>query len=345
MHAIAGRVKEDPKLKLYGQRYLNGEPVTGDSLIPAAFIEQEVNFFPHMTVRETLNFRVELKLGSRLSKKGRDQVVEELLDQLGLTGSADTIVGNAKVRGISGGERKRLSIAVEMINSPALIFLDEPTSGLDSTAASKLVETLHELATVHGKTIIAVIHQPNQHVFSKFDDLLLVSEGKQLYFGERQHVRSYMEEQGLIPMRETGTAEHILDCITPDPFPGETEEQAESRIEGLAAAAKAKHINLGIKGEMKSKHVRHLARSDHGPRANIFVQLKLLLNRSFREVFRSKTTLIVKTVQQVTLGFIYGGIYSLGRDQASIQDRFGLLSLIAIGSANVSDHVVVLFGS
>ena len=80
-----------------------------------------------MTVRETLEFRVELKLGSRLSKTARDEMVDGLLNQLGLSKVADSIVGGAKVRGISGGERKRLSIAVEMISSPAVLFLDEPT--------------------------------------------------------------------------------------------------------------------------------------------------------------------------------------------------------------------------
>jgi ABC-type multidrug transport system ATPase subunit len=85
-------------------------------------------------------------------------MVDGLMDQLGLTKAADTVVGDAKVRGISGGERKRLSIAVEMISSPSVIVLDEPTSGLDSTAATSLVQTLRDLAD-SGKTVIAVIHQ------------------------------------------------------------------------------------------------------------------------------------------------------------------------------------------
>jgi ABC-type multidrug transport system ATPase subunit len=115
LHALAGRIKHSSKLKLYGSRYLNGRPLSPDSMVPAAFIEQDVAFFPHMTVRETLSFRVELKLGSLISKKSRDDMVQELLDELGLTSVADTVVGGQKVRGISGGERKRLSIAVEMI--------------------------------------------------------------------------------------------------------------------------------------------------------------------------------------------------------------------------------------
>lgn len=128
LHAIAGKVKYDKRITLSGKRYLNGEPVTGDSLIPMAFVEQEVNFFPHMTVKETLDFQVELKMGSTLKTQAeRDSLVNELMGQLGLTKSANTIVGNAKIRGLSGGERKRLSIACEMISSPPVIMLDEPT--------------------------------------------------------------------------------------------------------------------------------------------------------------------------------------------------------------------------
>ena len=140
MHALAGRVKESSKIKLFGDRYINGRPISGDSMVPSAVVEQDVNFFPYMTVRETLAFRVELKLGSRISKKRRDELVDELLSQMRLEVTADTIVGDAKVRGISGGERRRLSIACELISSPNLIFLDEPTSGtLDRCLSTLLV--------------------------------------------------------------------------------------------------------------------------------------------------------------------------------------------------------------
>jgi ABC-type multidrug transport system ATPase subunit len=130
LHALAGRIKESSKISvLAGERFINGNPVTGDSMVPSAFVQQEVNFFPYMTVRETLAFRVDLKLGSRVSKTTRDGIVQDLLSQMRLEATADTIVGDAKVRGISGGERRRLSIACELISSPSLIFLDEPTSG------------------------------------------------------------------------------------------------------------------------------------------------------------------------------------------------------------------------
>ena len=172
---------------------MNGEIQPPDFVLPAAFVEQEVNFFPRMTVRETLHFRVALHFGDELRCDERDDLVQELLMQLGLTICADTIVGDHKVRGISSGERKRLSIAVEMIASPRLVLCDEPTSSLDSAAAALVIEKLRNLA-LKGKTIICVIHQPSSVIFSQFDDVLLVSEGKQLYFGPVSKVRRYMEK-------------------------------------------------------------------------------------------------------------------------------------------------------
>ena len=337
VHAIAGRVKENPNLYLQGHRYVNGHSVVGDSMLPSAFIQQETSFFEHMTVRETLQFRVELKLGRLASKSRRDEIVADLIEQVDLTKSADTIVGNGKVRGISGGERKRLSIAVEMIDSPSLIVLDEPTSGLDSTASTKLVKTLRHLAD-QGKTVIAVIHQPSQQVFSSFDDLLLVSEGRQMYFGEVKNVRSYMEKLGYSAPAEIGTAEHVLNCISKQPMDDETIEQVAARVENIASKAAEQTLDLDFNGhgnEPKASFVSTMSEKSR-PKSGLLRQFRLLFRRSLREVTRGKAAIFVKLFQQITVALIYGGIYALGNNQASIQDRFGLISLVAIGSANMA---------
>jgi len=344
LHAIAGKVKYDKRITLSGKRFINGEPVTGDSLIPMAFVEQEVNFFPHMTVKETLDFQVELKMGSTLKTKSeRDKLVKELMGQLGLTKSANTIVGNAKIRGLSGGERKRLSIACEMISSPPVIMLDEPTSGLDSYQATQVVETLRKLAD-QGKTIVSVIHQPSQHTFQLFDDLLLVSEGKLMYFGEVRNVRGHMEGLGYGCESEVGTAEHVLDCVSRVVGAGADAEKASvERIEAIASAARKQSDELMMATEEQTnegkvaKKMKHIVdRSHMHPGVNILKQFKLLLGRALQETVRGKAAIIIKVIQQVTLGVIYGGIYTLGDNQASIMDRFGLLSLIVIGATNMA---------
>lgn len=198
------------------------------------------------------------------------------------------------------------------------------------------MESLRKLAD-SGKTVVAVIHQPSQHVFAAFDDLLLLSEGKQMYFGEVSKVRQYMDDNVMQAPAEMGTAEHVLDCISKLQLPGETLEDADNRIRRLATLASRQDVPVGatIASNGNSPALRYTGEA-HTRRAGILVQLKLLLRRSLRENFRSKSTLIIKTVQQVSLGLIYGTIYQLGFNQASIQDRFGLLSLIAIGAANMA---------
>lgn len=325
LHAIAGNVKDDKKVSLYGRRYINNESLTGDSRIPSAFIEQEAKFFPHMTVKETLDFQVELKMGSFLKKKvERDDLVRDLMAQLGLTKSANTIVGNAKVRGISGGERKRLSIACEMISSPSVIFLDEPTSGLDSYQATQVIETLRSLAD-QGKTIVSVIHQPSQHTFQLFDDLLLLSEGRLMYFGEVSKVRQYMTDLGYGCESEIGTAEHVLDCVSRVVGgDDEAERLSMERIERIASEA-VNHARqlVSFNGEdstvkKSAKKMKHIIdKTASHPGTNIFRQFRLLLERSVQELLRGKAAIFVKIVQQVSLGVIYGGIYSLGDDQVS----------------------------
>lgn len=191
--------------------------------------------------------------------------------------------------------------------------------GLDSAAAASLVEKLRSLAN-QGKTIVAVIHQPSQHVFSMFDDLLLLSEGQQMYFGPVEEVRSYMEQHGYPAEKEVGTAEYVLECISRYPRLDESEEDAVQRIQNLAGKARtdtSQKVDLGLHQYSKKDTEDHfrITESRHGPKANIVRQFGLLLKRAMKEAFRGKSVIILKTVQQVTVGLIYGGIYKLGKNQ------------------------------
>lgn len=103
--------------------------------------------------------------------------------EMGLGDCADRVVGNWQVRGISGGEKKRLSIALEILVRPRILFLDEPTTGLDSASAFFVVQALKNISR-DGRTVISSIHQPSSEVFALFDDLFLLSGGETVYFGE-----------------------------------------------------------------------------------------------------------------------------------------------------------------
>jgi ABC-type multidrug transport system ATPase subunit len=172
LNSLAGRVPEGKKKApslLSGERYLAGSPLLPDEALSAAYVKQEDLFFPHQTVQETLSFRVRLS-HPELGPKAHADLVGGLLESMSLEGCKDTIVGDARTRGVSGGERKRLSIACQLLSAPSIILLDEPTSGLDSYQAERLVKAVKRLAEEENKIVACVIHQPSQVVFDMFDE-------------------------------------------------------------------------------------------------------------------------------------------------------------------------------
>ena len=135
-----------------------------------------------LTVRETISYSANLRLPSTMTKEEVNDIIEGIIMEMGLQDCADRLIGNWHLRGISGGEKKRLSIALEILTKPCLLFLDEPTTGLDSASAYFVVQTLRNIAH-DGKTVISSIHQPSSEVFALFDDLFLLSGGQTIYFG------------------------------------------------------------------------------------------------------------------------------------------------------------------
>lgn len=133
-------------------------------------------------MRETLTYSAHLRLPPTLSKEEVNGIIEATIVEMGLQDCADRHIGNWHLRGISGGEKKRLSIAIEILTRPRLLFLDEPTSGLDSASAFFVIQTLRNIAH-DGPTVISSIHQPSSEVFALFDDLFLLSGGQTVYFG------------------------------------------------------------------------------------------------------------------------------------------------------------------
>jgi len=147
-------------------------------------VTQENVMLGTLTVRETVTYSALLRLPSSMHKSEVRRIVDDTLDEMGLRECADRHIGTWHLRGISGGEKKRLSIALEILTRPRLLFLDEPTSGLDSAAAFSVVQTLRHLAVDGGRTIISSVHQPSSEVFALFDDLCLLSSGECVYFGD-----------------------------------------------------------------------------------------------------------------------------------------------------------------
>ncbi|KAK2998764.1 hypothetical protein RJ639_024557 [Escallonia herrerae] len=148
-----------------------------------AYVTQEDILLGTLTVKETITYSAQLRLPGNMTKDQVNEIVEGTIMEMGLQDCADQLIGNWHLRCISGGEKKRLGIALEILTRPSLLFLDEPTSGLDSASAFFVVQALRNVCC-GGRTIISSIHQPSSEVFALFNDLFLLSGGETVYFGE-----------------------------------------------------------------------------------------------------------------------------------------------------------------
>lgn len=337
LNVLAGQLSASPRLTLTGYLYINGRPLS-TSAHKVAYVRQDDLFFSQLTVRETLTLASELQLSSSLTFEERRQYVDNLLYRLGLVNCAESRVGDAKVRGISGGEKKRLSIACELIASPSVIFADEPTTGLDAFQAERVMETLQNLAK-DGHTVICSIHQPRGSIYAKFDDLILLAEGSLVYSGRAQEqALSYFSELGHPCPQHVNPAEFFADLISVDYSSPENESSTRNRLDNLVHTFK-KQTSSGFReagathtGAPKSAGRR--ARGGMTKKFGWWKQFRLLLNRAWLQTTRDGPTNKVRANMSISSAIIFGSIFwRMGFLQTAIQDRMGLLQVAAVNTA------------
>ncbi|KAL6864701.1 hypothetical protein ACP4OV_015852 [Aristida adscensionis] len=224
LDALAARIARG---SLHGAVTLNGEPLHGRRLRAiSAYVMQDDLLFPMLTVRETLRFAAELRLPRALPPEKKRVRVDALIDQLGLARAADTVIGDEGHRGVSGGERRRVSIGTDIIHDPIVLFLDEPTSGLDSASAFMVVQVLRRVAQ-SGSVVTMTIHQPSARILGILDRLLLLSRGRTVYSGAPAGLKPFFSDfVAPIPENEN-PAEFALDSI----------RELERQPDGAAALA------------------------------------------------------------------------------------------------------------
>uniref|UniRef100_A0A0E0K8Z2 ABC transporter domain-containing protein n=1 Tax=Oryza punctata TaxID=4537 RepID=A0A0E0K8Z2_ORYPU len=188
----------------------NDEPYSKSLKRRIGFVTQDDVLFTHLTVKETLTYAALLRLPRTMTRQEKEERAMDIIYELGLERCQDTMIGGSFVRGVSGGERKRVCIGNEIIINPSLLFLDEPTSGLDSTTALRIIQLLHDIAE-DGKTVITTIHQPSSRLFHKFDKLILLGRGSLLYFGKASEAMPYFQSIGCTPLIAMNPAEFLLD--------------------------------------------------------------------------------------------------------------------------------------
>jgi ABC-type multidrug transport system ATPase subunit len=182
---LAGRISSGGKITVESDVYLGGNkvnPMDRDVRRLFAYVPQHDALHESSTPRESLYFSAKLRLPKTTTHDEIDKLVNNCIQELGLTSCCDTIIGGKFKKGISGGEKRRVSIGIELVASPSILFLDEPTSGLDSYAAGQVMKLLAQVAK-GGNTVLFTIHQPSSNVFCSFDRLILLNKGRVMHQG------------------------------------------------------------------------------------------------------------------------------------------------------------------
>ncbi|XVF02814.1 hypothetical protein REPUB_Repub04eG0206600 [Reevesia pubescens] len=338
LNVLAGQILASPRLHLSGLLEVNGKP-SSNKAYKFAYVRQEDLFFSQLTVRETLSLASELQLPEISSVEERDEYVNNLLFKLGLVSCADSIIGDAKVRGISGGEKKRLSLGCELIASPSVIFADEPTTGLDAFQAEKVMETLRQLAQ-DGHTVISSIHQPRGSVYAKFDDIVLLTEGTLVYAGPaRDEPLEYFSRFGYQCPDHANPAEFLADLISIDYSSADSVYSSQKRIDALVEAFSTQSSVVlyatPLSGKTVPRHGMKFSKKTVAKQKGCWWrQFWLLLRRAWMQASRDGPTNKVRARMSIASAIIFGSVFwRIKRSQTSIQDRMGLLQVAAINTA------------
>ncbi|KAF7833698.1 ABC transporter G family member 15-like [Senna tora] len=356
LDSLAGRLSKN--VVMTGNIFLNGKKKRLD-YGAVAYVTQEDVLLGTLTVRETISYSAYLRLPTKMAKEEVRGIIDGTIIEMGLQDCADRLIGNWHLRGISGGEKKRLSIALEILTRPRLLFLDEPTSGLDSASAFFVVQTLRTVAR-DGRTVISSIHQPSSEVFALFDDLFLLSGGETVYFGEAKMAVEFFAEAGFPCPRKRNPSDHFLRCINSDFDIVTATLKGSQRIHAVADASDP-FMNLAT-AEIKAMLVERYRRSVYakrakekirelstiegleaetrsGSQASWWKQLLTLTKRSFvnmsRDVGYYWLRIIIYIIVSICVGTIY---FDIGNSYTSILARgacgafiSGFMTFMSIG--------------
>uniref|UniRef100_A0A914XPT6 ABC transporter domain-containing protein n=1 Tax=Plectus sambesii TaxID=2011161 RepID=A0A914XPT6_9BILA len=283
----------------------------------SAYVQQDDLFVGTLTVREHLNFHALLRMGSKFTAAQRRQRVNDVLVELGLTKCADTLVGIPnRIKGISGGERKRLAFASEILTNPGLLFCDEPTSGLDSFLAQQIIAVLKQLAT-KGRTIVITIHQPSSQVFAMFDRICLMAEGRLAYLGPAKTALDLWQSCGYPCPPKFNPADHYIRTLA---IKTRHEKECQRRVKticdayeisavGVETMKKTEHLYKGSTEEFGGGLLKWKTKKSKRYRASWFQQLWAVTWRSYLTTVREPMLLKVRLFQTLIVAVLTGLVY------------------------------------
>ncbi|KAK4729256.1 hypothetical protein R3W88_022244 [Solanum pinnatisectum] len=338
--ALGGRLSG----KLSGKITYNSRPFSGSIKRRTGFVSQDDVLYPHLTVIETLLFTALLRLPQSLERDEKVRHVDHVIAELGLNKCRNNMIGGPLFKGISGGEKKRVSIGQEMLINPSLLLLDEPTSGLDSTTALRIINTVKRLAS-GGRTVITTIHQPSSRLYYMFDKVVLLSEGCPIYYGPASTALEYFSSIGFSISITINPADLLLDLangIGPDTKNGNDQgdsiEQEKKSVREALISAYEKNISTRLKTEVCSlDNSSYSYTKDVSTRNGVKLeqwctswmhQFKVLLMRGLRER-RHESFNRLRIFQVISVAFLAGLLW-WHTPTSHIEDRIAMLFFFAV---------------
>ena len=319
--------------ELSGTVEINGESIKKlDYTAFARYVLQQDILMASQTTREALIFAAVLKVGGK--KETIKAAVEQILTDLKLEKVADSLIGDEFIKGLSGGEKKRVSIGVELIAEPSILILDEPTSGLDSVMATVVIHLLKAQAD-KGKTIITTIHQPSTSIFQSFDRLILMVEGSFIYQGPANVSMDYFKQIGYSCPELMNPPDYYMRIMYIKNRNDLKPEESE-KLEKFIQAYKANEYE--ILSDSRNAEVTALDVSSKAYKAGFLIEFRELCRRSFVNTLRNPMLLMVKIIQGIVIGVITDILFrDLGYGFMQVQDRLGVIQFTVINA--------VFFGS
>ncbi|XP_033752193.1 ABC transporter G family member 21-like [Pecten maximus] len=211
LNVLAGRIPCHS-----GAITLNESPFNKALRRRLGYVLQNDIFLSNLTLWETLYFTAMIRLPDEIPKQEKIKEINKIVDSFDLQKCLNTAIGDIAHPGLSGGEKKRASIACELLAAPDILLIDEPTSGLDSSTAHSLMVQLRKYASEHNRTIVATIHQPSSQVFNLFSTLMLLNEGKMAYFGPANRAIEHYAGLGITCGQHQNPADFLLKALSAD---------------------------------------------------------------------------------------------------------------------------------